>query len=186
MNNEPNTISTATLVWLATALLHKERKEAEAFESSEIFEKVKSLDLSSVSDSTIKMHISLHCVSNAQSQPDTHKKLFRIARGWYRLYREGDLFHPSRAQGRVLPIAEELPSKYRHLIEWYNDDYSKKQTQPAQPNNAIFVNIENNKTIMLPNEIAEFLQVEDGDYIAFITKSTDEVVIKKARMKLEI
>ncbi len=186
MNLDSTKISTANLVWIATSLLHNERKEAEAFSTEEIFQKAKSLNLSSVSDSTIQMHISLHCVANAKAQPDTHKKLLRMGRGWYRLYKEGDTFDDSRAKGRILPLPEEIPTKYRYLIDWYRNDYSKKQSQQNQAENAIFVNIENNKTIRLPNEVAEFLQVEDGDYIAFITKSKDEVVVKKARMKLEV
>ena len=40
--------------------------------------------------------------------------------------------------------------------------------------------------MMLPADVCDFLQVDDGDYLAFIMKAKGEILLKKARMKLEI
>jgi len=187
---ENTSISAANLVWIATALLHAENKEKVVFQVKQIFQKAKDLGLSTVVDETLMMHISLHCVANAKAQPNTHRKLYRIAPGWYRLYKPNDQYDPSREKGRIAPLAEEIPEKYRWLVDWYNNEYCKKQSSDLQESkdftsNAIFVKVENNKTITLPSDISELLQIDDGDYVAFIMKS-NEVVLKKAKMKLEI
>ena len=183
-------LSVANLIWIAVALLHTENKEKDVFQVKQIFQKAKDLGLSHAADETLMMHISLHCVANAKAQPNTHKKLSRIASGWYRLYRPDDPHDPSREKGRTAPLAEEIPEKYRYLIEWYNNEYSKKQSSFAQESkdlsHAVFAKIEKDKTMMLPADICDFLQVDDGDYLAFIMKAKGEILLKKARMKLEI
>ena len=183
-------LSVANLVWVAVALLHVENKEKDVFQVKQIFQKAKDLGLSHAADETLMMHISLHCVANAKAQPNTHRKLFRMASGWYRLYRPDDPYHSSREKGRTSPLAEEIPQEYRYLIDWYNDEYSKKQSPSTQESkdlsHAIFAKIENNKTLTLPADICDFLQADDGDYLAFIMKAKGEVLLKKARMKLEI
>ena len=183
-------LSVANLIWIAIALLHIENKEKDVFQVKQIFQKAKDLGLSHAADETLMMHISLHCVANAKAQPNTHRKLFRMASGWYRLYRHGDSYDPSREKGRTAPLAEEIPQEYRYLIDWYNDEYSKKQSPSTQESkdlsHAIFAKIENNKTLTLPADICDFLQADDGDYLAFIMKAKGEVLLKKARMKLEI
>lgn len=183
-------LSVANLIWIAIALLHVENKEKDVFQVKQIFQKAKDLGLSHAVDETLMMHISLHCVANAKAQPNTHRKLFRIASGWYRLYRPGDPYDPSREKGRTAPLAEEIPQEYSYLIEWYNNEYSKKQSSFVQESkdlsHAVFAKIENAKTLTLPDDICNFLQVDDGDYLAFIMKAKGEVLLKKARMKLEI
>jgi hypothetical protein len=182
-------LSVANLVWVAVALLHAENKEKDVFQVKQIFQKAKDLGLSNATDETLMMHISLHCVANAKAQPNTHRKLFRMASGWYRLYRPDDPFDPSREKGRTAPLAEEIPQQYRYLLDWYNE-YSKKQSPTVQEskdqNHAIFAKIEKDKTLKLPDDICDFLQVDDGDYLAFIMKAKGEILLKKARMKLEI
>lgn len=183
-------LSVANLIWIAVALLHTENKEKDVFQVKQIFQKAKDLGLSHAADETLMMHISLHCVANAKAQPNKHRKLFRITSGWYRLYRTGDPYDISREKGRTTPLAEEIPQEYRYLIEWYNNEYSKKQSSFVQESkdlsHAMFAKIENNKILSLPDDICNFLQVDDGDYLAFIMKAKGEVLLKKARMKLEI
>lgn len=191
MKKESNSeLSVANLIWIAVALLHTENKEKDVFQVKQIFQKAKDLGLSHAADETLMMHISLHCVANAKAQPNKHRKLFRIASGWYRLYRTDDPYDISREKGRTAPLAEEIPQEYRYLIEWYNNEYSKKQSSFVQESkdlsHAMFAKIENNKILSLPDDICNFLQVDDGDYLAFIMKAKGEVLLKKARMKLEI
>jgi len=191
MKNEISQTSTANLVWVATALLHTEHKEKDAFQSTEIFERAKSLKLSNVADDTILMHISLHCVANSKPQPNTHRKLFRVVKGWFRLYRPGDSFNEDRKNGRAAPLSEELPPKYHWLVEWYHNEYCKKLIDESKESvgiasNAVFEKIEINKTLKLPDDVCDFLQVDSGDYVAFVMNTKGEVILKKAKMKLEV
>ena len=101
MQNSDNSLamSTSIAVWIATAVLHNENKEKDAFPVRKIFQKVRDLKLSQTADVTVLAHISTHCVANTKAWPNTHRKLFRVSTGWYRLYKPGDDFHPSRKNG---------------------------------------------------------------------------------------
>jgi hypothetical protein len=48
-----------------------------------------------------------------------------VGRGRRRLYAPGDKFHPSRANGKVAPSRQEIPAKYHHLVDWFNEEYVK-------------------------------------------------------------
>jgi hypothetical protein len=183
-------LTTANVVWIATALLHNENKDKDVFSAKQIFDKTKSLGLLKLADATITMHISLHCVANEKAQPNNHRKLFRVVKGWYRLYRPGDVFDETRASGRSAPLVEELPEKYQKLVEWYNTVYCKQERISSQENgnhaNTAFAKIEDVRNLSLPEDVCSYLQVEEGDYIAFIMKSKGEIIIKKAKMRLEV
>ena len=184
-------VSTGNAVWIATALLHYENKDREAFQNKEIFQKVIDLNLLRSSETTLWVHISSQCVANRKAQPNTHRKLYRIRTGWYRLYRIGDPYDETRHNGRIEPLPEEIPLEFRQLIDWYHDEYCKESSRPTSDshdtsNNTVFSKVENNKTITLPSDICELLQIDDGDYIAFVLKSPGEILLKKAKMKLEI
>lgn len=183
--------ATPVAVWIATALLHSEHEDKEAFRTNEIFEKVKEVGLQRASDATLGMHISYHCVANGKANPDTHRKLFRVASGWYRLYRIVDPCHPSRENGRIEPLAEEMPEKYRRLLDWYRNSYCERQLTTSQHigSNASkphFVRIEKDVMIKLPGEILGKLRVAEGDYLAFVDQSADSVLLKKARVQLDV
>ncbi len=180
--------STAQVVWIATALLHTDNKNKEAFRQSEIFQKVRDLRLVQSSDSTIRTHISSHCVANRKAQPDTHRKLFAVRNGWFRLYRPGDPHDVTRKRGRVAPLADEIPEGYRWLLKWYEDDYVGGQasvSSKADTSNILFARVENGLT-KVPDEILSQLQLEDGDYIAFLQGPSDNVSMKKAKVRLEL
>jgi hypothetical protein len=183
-------LTTANVVWIATALLHRENKDKDAFSTRQIFDKSKSLNLLRSADATLMMHISLHCVANAKAQPDKHRKIFRVVKGWYRLYRPGDTFDESRANGRSVPLAEEVPEKYGELIDWYNTEYCKEVKKASIPRdvitNAVFAKIEVGKSLTLPDDAFNFLQLEEGDYVAFIMNTEGEIILKKAKMKFEV
>jgi hypothetical protein len=50
--------------------------------------------------------------------------LVKMGRGVQRLFREGDEFHPDRAEGPTHPSPENLPKKYKSLLDWYLRVYS--------------------------------------------------------------
>ena len=180
--------STAPVVWIATALLHTENKNKEAFRQSEIFQKVRDLGLVQSTDSTIRTHISSHCVANRKAQPDTHRKLFAVRNGWFRLYRPGDPHDITRKKGRIAPLPEEIPEEYRWLLNWYEDDYIRDQasvSSKTDTSNILFSRIEGGLT-KVPDEILSQLQLENGDYVAFLQGPSGNVSMKKAKVTLEL
>lgn len=53
--------------------------------------------------------------------------LVETKKNYRRLFREGDPYHPDRQRSKVLPDREDLPEKYRSLLDWYRGDYSRKR-----------------------------------------------------------
>lgn len=180
--------TTSNAVWIATAILHQENKDKDAFQAKEIFQKVKDLDLQGASDETLKIHISSHCVASGKASPDTHRKLVRVQNGWYRLFRPGDSFHPTRERGRIAPLAEEIPSDYSSLLEWYNNKYCKtvKDSSRLQEDSTIpsFSRISQDGTIKIPKEVQDKMNLQEGDFLAFL-ENQGVFTIKKATMQVE-
>jgi hypothetical protein len=56
--------------------------------------------------------------------------LFELSHGERRLYRAGDPCKPGRT-GKITPNPDDIPSKYRYLLDWYSD--WSKQSAPQQP-----------------------------------------------------
>lgn len=186
----PLGLTTSVVVWIATALLHKENPSRSAFTIREIEEKVNGLNLLSVQQATITQHITAHCVANSYASPDTNRILFRVGRGLYRLYRRGDSFHSTRQNGKITPIVEVMPKEYLNLLEWYEKEYSNKTSSTFQEITKSFVNtpfakIEPDFRVKIPQEIITKLNVSVGDHIAFIENS-DTIQIKKARLQIMV
>ena len=189
-------ISTANAVWIATALLHKENPKKEAFRTGEIFAKVNSLNLLNVSPDTIKMHISSHCVADGKRSPDTHRKLKRVGTGWYRLYVEGEKCHEDRKNGKTAPIKESIPEKYRELVDWYNNHYSivharekiigTVQQNYENENSIQYSQIREGNKISVPNHVLHHLNVDVEDHLAFVIQDDGSIILKKAKVKVEI
>ena len=127
---DTNQISTAVAVWIATATLHKQYGINYSFSNKDIINKVLEQNLINVNNDTIAMHVSSHCVANSNAMPDTHRKLYRISRGSYRLYRKGDYYNRSRTNGQIEPDITELPEQYKNILRWYHDEFYSKQTIP--------------------------------------------------------
>ena len=70
--------------------------------------------------STIRTHITSHCVANKKPDPGKHRKLFLNADGTYRLYRPGDEYHAGRKDGKLLPDVNRIPKEYCDLLDWYH------------------------------------------------------------------
>lgn len=183
-------IATSTAVWVATALLHKENPSRTAFKIKEIEQKVKYLNLLSVQDATITQHITSHCVANSHASPDTSRMLFRAQRGLYRLYRKGDSHDSTRQYGKICPVSEVVPKKYRDLLEWY-EKYSVQSSSTFQEITKTSVNppfskIDREMRVILPQEVVTKLGVGVGDHIAFIENIAGSTLIKKARLQLMV
>jgi len=190
-------LTTPTVVWLATALLHRDNPQSDAFSAKEIFNKVKQMNLLSVSDSTINMHITSHCVASTKASPDKHRKLTRVQSGWYRLFREGDSFHETRSTGHSAPLAEMIPIEFKDVVDWYNIQYnsqynksniSKSLTDPITSDinyqtagELYLIEIGENNTIKLPDSFVEDFKIKQGQQLIFQANFDGTVIIKKPR-----
>lgn len=121
-------------VWIATALLHMQYPERPDFAESEIqarflaeeFPRGKNL-------ASLPTNINSHCVANrprsrkktdpSKVQGGPYRMLYETRSGFRRLFRPTDDVHPDRWQSRraskSVPILEQIPEKYRYLIDWY-------------------------------------------------------------------
>lgn len=121
----------ADLVWVATALLHRDGPELSDFSKKEILQRVKREDPENAIRPGISLHISTHCVASKPASPAKHRMLTGTQRGRRRLYRDGDETHPDRAKGATAPAREDLPEKYHFLLDWYETKYNKR-TSPER------------------------------------------------------
>ena len=179
--------TTANGVWIATALLHKENPDRQSFQTQEIIQKVKDLGLLNATEATLSVHVSHHCVASSKASPDTHRKLTRVQNGWYRLFKPGDSFHPSRERGRIEPLTEMVPTEHRHLLDWFKNEYCKNEeiTNSSEIlTEAMFARVEQN-SVELPNEVVSALELQEGDFVGFMIRGK-EVLLKKAKMRLEV
>lgn len=126
-------LAVADQVWIATALLHHDNPKRNYFSNQEILHSCRNVDREGALRRGISQHISTHCVASEPARPAKHRMLTRMGHGRRRLFRPGDPEHPDRREGRVSPAREELPEKYRHLVEWYENEYARasKEERPA-------------------------------------------------------
>jgi len=131
-------VKVADEVWIATALLHREHPERIDFSVNEILQRAVEENLSGGFRQGLQMHASHHCVAQkAPNPPSTrHRMLTETARGRRRLFRQGDAFHPARQSGKTAPDADDIPPRYRELLKWYEEQYSRngrqRNAEPAE------------------------------------------------------
>lgn len=118
-------IKVADEIWLATSLLHREHRERQDFSVIEIVERAMKERLAGGYRPGLQVHASTHCVASKAPNPARHRMLAETGRGRRRLFRPGDKFHRDRIGGKTHPEAEDLPPKYRFLLDWYEHDYVK-------------------------------------------------------------
>lgn len=120
----------ADAVWLATALLHMENAQAGDFSGQEILEKAARENLVDGFRPGFQVHISKHCVANKSPNPGRYRMLFETSRGRRRLFRNGDVFHPSREGGRIKPNPSDVPAEYQGALNWYEKFYDRGLSFP--------------------------------------------------------
>lgn len=111
-------IKVADEVWLATALLHREYPKRADFEIEEIKERA-AKESGKELRSGVYVHIVQHCVANRPPSPGRYRMLVETAPGRRRLFRTGDSYHLAREGSKTRPAPEDLPEKYRSLLDWY-------------------------------------------------------------------
>jgi hypothetical protein len=122
-------IKVADEAWIATALMHREHIGSEDFNVSEILERAEKENIFGHLRPGVYVHLNTHGVANRPPSPADLRMLFepQPPSGRRRLFREGDMAHPDR-KGKIVPVREQIPERYRYLLDWYANEYS-----PAKP-----------------------------------------------------
>jgi hypothetical protein len=143
-----SSIRIADGVWIAVALLHREHPERPDFSEAEIAARFLNEGLPRGQHSnTLAAHISSHCVANCarsrkrsdpgKLQGGAYRMLYETRSGFRRLFRPGDDVHPDRVQTRrpskTKPISDEIPEKYRPIIDWY-ETWIREAPSVTSPN----------------------------------------------------
>jgi hypothetical protein len=126
-------VKVADEVWIATALLHREHPEANDFSVDDIIRRARAEHISPQLRPGVRIHLSSHAVANKEPNGGRYRLLVETAPRRRRLYRPGDEFHPDRVRGKTMPSPDEVPPKYRPLIDWYRDEYVGAGTQSERP-----------------------------------------------------
>jgi hypothetical protein len=129
-------VKVADEVWIAAALLHRERPEAKDFSIEEIVDRARREGLHEPLRPGVYVHIVLHCVANRPPNPGRYRMLFETSEGHRRLYRVGDAYHPDREGCKITPDPEDLPNSYGELLSWYCD-WSEETTRSQLENDPL-------------------------------------------------
>jgi hypothetical protein len=110
----------ADTVWVAAALLQRERGRDADMSVAEIVDRA--AELNGASRSTLQTMASQHLVATARPSPDKYRMLTAVGRGRRRLYRPGDPVDPGRLDSPTHPEIGSLPAGYRELVDWYRSE----------------------------------------------------------------
>lgn len=114
-------LKVADEVWIATALLHRERSDWADFSIEEIVERVHRENIHGSLRPGVYVHVVQHCVANRPPNPARYRMLFETAPGRRRIFRKRDSYHPEREGGKVVPSMNDLPHGYSGLLRWYEE-----------------------------------------------------------------
>jgi hypothetical protein len=117
----PHGMKVADEVWLAVALLHREKPERADFSIDEIMERATREAGNEPLRPGVYVHVVQHCVANRPPNPGRYRMLFETSPGRRRLFRIGDAYDPARERAKMVPEQDELPQRYRQLLDWYRD-----------------------------------------------------------------
>jgi hypothetical protein len=116
-----NALKVADEVWIATALLHKEHPSASDFKIEDIVERAQREHPTEALRPGVYIHAQMHCVANKPPNPGRYRMLFETPERHRRLFIPGDVYDRKREGAKTIPVKEELPEKYRPLLDWYSD-----------------------------------------------------------------
>jgi hypothetical protein len=114
-------VKVADEVWIAAALLQRERADATDFTIEEIVDRARREGLHQPLRPGVYVHVVQHCVANRPPNPGRYRMLFETSEGRRRLYRIGDSYHPDRKDSKITPDSEDLPAEYAELLDWYHE-----------------------------------------------------------------
>jgi hypothetical protein len=114
-------IKVADEVWIATALLHRERPDRPDFSIDEIVDRAAREHLTADLRPGVYVHVVQHCVANRPPNPGRYRMLFETAPGRRRLFRVGDSYDAAREGSKIVPEVDDFPHGYTGLLTWYYD-----------------------------------------------------------------
>lgn len=119
MKTGPEPIKVADEVWIAAALLQRERPERKDFTIEEIGDRVRGEAGKTEVRPGVYVHIVQHCVANRPANPGRYRMLIETSPGRRRLFRTGDSYDPAREGAKTMPERDKIPAQYGALIDWY-------------------------------------------------------------------
>jgi hypothetical protein len=136
MEAPERSIRVADEAWIALAMLQYEHPDRESFSTREILDQVKVEHANPELRPGVQVHIYLHNVANVEPNSAKYRMFYKLANDSYRLFRATDAAHPAR-KGKMIPEREELPSKYHYLLDWYEREYSGRQSATKEEDDPI-------------------------------------------------
>jgi hypothetical protein len=124
-------VKVADEVWIATALLHRERPDRTEFTVAEIVARAEREHVEGRLRPGVYVHAQRHCVANLPADPARYRMLFATGKSTRRLFRPGDACDPQRERGKTAPVSDEIPARYRALVDWYHQEYTKQSRRPT-------------------------------------------------------
>jgi hypothetical protein len=115
-------VTCADEVFIATALLHKEKPNESHFTIQEIVTRAARENIRGEMRPGVHVHASLHCVANRPPNKANHRMLFATGKHTRRLLLPDDEVHPDRT-GKIFPEVGEVPEEYLPLLEWAKERY---------------------------------------------------------------
>lgn len=123
----------ADRIWLAVALLHRQRPEREDFATEEIRAKLRESGFADgLKPPSVAAHLKQHLVANVPPSTTGYRMLFETRPGYLRLLRLGDNIDPQRRSKQV-PKRDEIPPQYHPLLDWY-EQWSRQGTSAQKVN----------------------------------------------------
>jgi hypothetical protein len=128
-------VKVADEVWIAAALLHRERPGEPDFAVEEIVARAGREALTGEMRPGVYVHVVQHCVANRPPNPARYRMLTETGSGRRRLFRQGDSYHPAREGSKITPSLETLPRRYAGLLKWYEhwSARMRKRIERADP-----------------------------------------------------
>jgi hypothetical protein len=118
-------IKVADEVWIAAALLHKENPKQKDFSVDQIVQRAQAENIHEKLRPGVYVHVVQHCVANRPPNPGRYRMLVETGKNRRRLFRPGDSYDPNREGSKIVPERDEIPDKYRDLLDWYESEYKR-------------------------------------------------------------
>ncbi len=114
-------VKVADEVWIAAALLQREHPRQREFAVEDIVERARREKMTEALRPGVYIHAQMHCVANRPPNPGRYRMLIETRPGYRRLFCAGDPFDPKRDGSKTVPLAADIPEKYRTLLQWYRE-----------------------------------------------------------------
>jgi hypothetical protein len=150
-------VKVADEVWVATALLHRERPTEQDFAIEQIVERARREGLHKPLRPGVYVHVVQHCVANRPPNPGRYRMLYETSEGRRRLYRESDPYHPEREEGKVVPDAADIPAAYGELLDWYRK-WSAEATRQLAESDALLVSRGSGKNLWADEPVDDYVR----------------------------